>query len=172
MHDQKGRANPIPGGLAQTSFGTDSLPSAGALPATPDVKVPEVPAGVPGADAAKDLQKKGQDAVDKGKKEADDAKEKAKKAEDDAKKKAEDEKKEAQKKAAQTSVGQAANAATGAEVPGAMKVNPASIVIKGQWVKNEEGKDMILMDPTDQPYEVIYADRGTNSVTKFERDDD
>jgi hypothetical protein len=96
MHDQKGRANNIPGGLAQTSFGTDSLPSAGgALPSTPDVKVPEVPAGIPGSDAAKDLQKKGQDAVDKGKKEADDAKEKAKKAEEDAKKKVEDEKKDA-----------------------------------------------------------------------------
>ena len=105
MHDQKGRANPVPACHAQTCFGTDSLPSAGALPATPDVKVPEVPAGIPGSDAAKDLQKKGQDEVDKAKKEADDAKDKAKKAEDDAKKKAEDEKKEAEKKKAQTNAG-------------------------------------------------------------------
>ena len=38
-----------------------------------------MPGNIPGADAAKDLQKKAQDAVDKGKKEADAAKEKAKK---------------------------------------------------------------------------------------------
>ena len=41
------------------------------MPKTPDIKVPEVPGNIPGADAAKDLQKKAQDAVDKGKKEAD-----------------------------------------------------------------------------------------------------
>ena len=60
----------------------------------------------------------------------------------------------------------------GAEIPGATKVSPAAIVIKGQWVKNEEGKDLIIMDPTDQPYDVLFADRATNSVTKFEKDDD
>ena len=60
----------------------------------------------------------------------------------------------------------------GAEIPGATKVSPAAIVIKGQWVKNEDGKDLIIMDPTDQPYDVLFADRATNSVTKFEKDDD
>lgn len=46
------------------------------------------------------------------------------------------------------------------------------IVIKGQWVKNEEGKDLIMFDPTEQEYEVIWADRKTQQLTKFDQDDD
>ena len=45
-----------------------------------------------------------------------------------------------------------------------MKVSPASIVLRGQWVKNEKGKDLIVIDPTDQAYSVVYADRATNSI--------
>lgn len=57
-------------------------------------------------------------------------------------------------------------------MPGAVKVSPASIVIKGQWVKNEEGKDLILFDPSDQAYDVMFADKLTNAITKFDKDDD
>ena len=49
-------------------------------------------------------------------------------------------------------------------------VSAESIVIRGQWVQDPEGKDLIIMDPTDQAYEVIYADKETSSVSTFEKD--
>jgi hypothetical protein len=33
-----------------------------------------------------------------------------------------------------------------------------ALVLKGQWVTDTSGKDLLLIDPTDQPYEIVYAD--------------
>lgn len=134
IHDQNARA--VQNNLAQTKFGAPSVPSA-----------PSLPTG----------------AADDAKKKADEAKGKADAAQGDAKKKADDAKADADKQKQQKdkALAQAKQADDGAkkaegdaaaEVPGAVKVNPASIVIKGQWVKNEDGKDLILFDPTDQAY--------------------
>ena len=38
------------------------------------------------------------------------------------------------------------------------KIKPDPLVLKGLWVKDSTGKDLILLDPSDQPYELVYAD--------------
>ena len=43
-------------------------------------------------------------------------------------------------------------------------------MLKGQWVKDQDGKDLIVIDPAEQPYDVIYADKAALQVTRFERD--
>jgi len=43
--------------------------------------------------------------------------------------------------------------------PGGIAVNPASIVLRGQWVKTEEDKDFILFDPLDQAYDLTFCDK-------------
>ncbi len=51
------------------------------------------------------------------------------------------------------------------------KIKGDPLVLKGQWVRNAEGKDLLLIDPTDQPYEIVYADKESSSVTGFDRDE-
>lgn len=37
-------------------------------------------------------------------------------------------------------------------------------------MQDDTGKDLLLLDPTDQAYEFIYADSKTSTIVKFERD--
>ena len=43
-------------------------------------------------------------------------------------------------------------------------------MLKGQHVQDSTGRDLILLDPTDQPYQVLMADPKTMQVLKFEKD--
>ena len=45
-----------------------------------------------------------------------------------------------------------------------------SVVLKGQHVQDETGKDLVLIDPADQPYNILYADGTNSTVSTFERD--
>lgn len=49
-------------------------------------------------------------------------------------------------------------------------MSPQSIVIRGQWIKDRTGRDLIVMDPTEQAYDVEYADRENCQIVKFEKE--
>ena len=44
--------------------------------------------------------------------------------------------------------------------------SPESIVLVGQWVQ-ANGKDMLLIDPVDQAYNILYADPEKAEVSVF-----
>ena len=47
-----------------------------------------------------------------------------------------------------------------------------SLVLRGQWVQDESGRDLIVIDPTDQAYEIVYADKDKSRIVEFEKDDE
>ena len=139
--------------------GADAKPAAAAgADAKPAAAADAKPAAAGGADAAKPAEAKPAAAAG-----ADAAKPADAKAGGAAAAKADP----AAAKAAEAKATAAAVAAAG---PAPEPISKGSIVLRGQWVQDSGGKDLIIIDPTDQSYEVLYADKDTSSIRTFEKD--